>query len=117
MRAYRAVNELRYDSGDLDRVIEWFAPGRSQSPFTGSVVSTMVSQGADRAHRKYRDVSEGVDGQSVVAATMDQWIVRYRGDVRAGWELEYDGRRYRVDGVPQEIGRKQWMSVMTKAVE
>lgn len=121
MKRY-AANSSPIDSGDLDRVITWYAPLSTQST-TGYAVVSMASQGSDRAYRVdmindrislgLEKVFEGAE----MASNNDTWIVRFRSDVRAGWELEENSVRYTVSGPPEEIGRRMYLSVKTKRIE
>lgn len=119
MKRYSA-NAGIIDSGDLDRVITWYAPLSTQST-TGYAVVSMVSQGTDRAHRVdssgYTKEKEDVYQGAEMAHRDDMWIVRYRSDVRSGWELEENSIRYKVSGPPEEIGRRMFLSVRTNRIE
>lgn len=115
MKRY-AANSSPIDSGDLDRVITWYAPLSTQST-TGYAVVSMASQGSDRAHRVVMSGLEKVFEGAEMASKNDTWIVRFRSDVRAGWELEENSVRYTVSGPPEEIGRRMYLSVKTKRIE
>ena len=115
MKKY-AANSSPIDSGDLDRVVTWYAPSSTQSA-SGYAAVSMVSQGTDRAHRADyiggdEDQYSGADMADVDAI----WIVRYRSDVRSGWELTENSIKYTVSGPPQEIGRRMYLRVKTKMI-
>jgi SPP1 family predicted phage head-tail adaptor len=96
--------------GEMDTRLTLLQPSSTVDAF-GQPNTTFSSHGKVWAKRFARNAGEVIIGDQIVQVIRSEFTIRYKGDLDETWEVQHDGRTYRILGVIV-IGRKRFMKLI-----
>lgn len=95
----------------LDRRIQLQAPNATRDATFGAVQPGFTTVATVWAKRVEATGGTGTSAEQRVGSRSAQHLIRYRNDVQAGWRIVDGTRRFRIVGMPAEVGHRQGLLI------
>ena len=108
-----------YQAGDLDRQIILQQPaeihdesGLRLTVWDDEPLPTPCKRLSEPGNEQ--GTEKETDKRSGIATQTDQFIIRYRPDIKPTWRLLYEGQQYLITASVEGPGRRQWTRITAK---
>lgn len=98
----------------MNRQVTLYAPSRTRSA-TGAEKSTFRKVATVWGERASLFLREATRMAGLAEAAEAKFVIRYRTDVRTGYEVVCDKSRYRVVSV-EEVGNREGLALLVRAI-
>jgi SPP1 family predicted phage head-tail adaptor len=103
-------------AGELDRWVRLEKRQVQQETTYGDAQTVYTLIAEVWAKKREASTRDGFAAEQTFAEGLVEWTIRYRADVGPQDRVVWDGNAYDIFGVPQELGRREGLRLLTRVV-